>query len=58
MLINGSANEREIEFETIRGFSKVADFHDYDGVTTTGLKDWKCWIQLLRRDILTTHATD
>jgi hypothetical protein len=33
MLINRSTNEREIEFETIRGFSRVTDFHEYDGVT-------------------------
>jgi hypothetical protein len=33
MLINGLTNEREIEFGTIRGFSRVTDFHEYDGVT-------------------------
>jgi hypothetical protein len=33
MLINGSANEREIEFETIRGFSRVIDSHEYARVT-------------------------
>jgi hypothetical protein len=33
MLIYRSINEREIGFETIRGSSKVADFHEYDGVT-------------------------
>jgi hypothetical protein len=33
MLIYRSINEREIGFETIRGFSRVADFHDYDRVT-------------------------
>jgi hypothetical protein len=33
MLINRLTNEREIEFETICGFSRVTDFHEYDGVT-------------------------
>jgi hypothetical protein len=33
MLINGLTNEREIEFGTIRGFSRVTDFHENDGVT-------------------------
>jgi hypothetical protein len=33
MLINRSTNEREIESETICGFSRVTDFHEYDGVT-------------------------
>jgi hypothetical protein len=33
MLIYQSINEREIGFETICGFSRVANFHEYDGVT-------------------------
>jgi hypothetical protein len=33
MLINGSTNEQEIEFETICGYSRVIDFHDHVGVT-------------------------
>jgi hypothetical protein len=33
MLINRSTNEQEIEFEIIRGFSRVIDSHKQAGVT-------------------------
>jgi hypothetical protein len=33
MLTDRSTNEQEIEFETICGFSRMTDFHEYVGVT-------------------------
>jgi hypothetical protein len=39
MLINGSTNEREIKFETIRGFSRGIDFHEHAGVTNDATRN-------------------
>jgi hypothetical protein len=52
MLIDRSTNEREIEFESTRGLSRVTDFYEYDGVTDDKTERLKALTRLLRSNVL------
>jgi hypothetical protein len=49
---NISTNGREIEFETIHGFSRVTDFYEYDGVTNDKTERQIALTRLLRSNVL------